>query len=207
MGCKTQTGLACAIVICLLFGCTSGVPRVSRKETAVDLIVKTVPRGARLYINSDPAGQAPARVRVPCVVYYQEKGDPEYTQRSVLAGTVENSLALAGYTICVPICLVTWPYGLLVGFLAGDRDTMLAPVTVAKRVPQHARVLHRLYARVESTRIVNVVPRDSATIELSAEWEDAVVRRPLDLRWFLKDPDAPPPAAPPELTLVPDTDD
>jgi hypothetical protein len=204
---KMRTGLACAVVICFLLGCSAGAPRLSRKETAVELIVKTVPCKARLYINSSPAGQAPARVRIPCVVYYQTKGDPAYTPGSVFAGTLENSLAILGYAVSTPICLVTWPYGFFVGAVTGDRDTMLAPLTAARRVPEHARALKRLYARTDSTRILNVVPRDSATVELSAEWEDTVVRRPVDLRWFVKDPYALPPAPPPELTLVPDTDD
>ena len=207
MRCREKKGIAGAILACFLLGCGPGVPAVKRRQMQIDLTVKTVPEGARVYVNSDPMGRSPARVSLPCVVSYREKGDRLFSRRAAWFGTLKTSAAILGTSLSVPVCLVTWPYGLLMGAIAGDRETMLLPVTAARGVCRQAKNLKQVTGRAEATEILHVGPLAGSTVELSAEWEDRVVRRCIDLGWFVRDPSPTSPGPAAEVTLIPDTSD
>lgn len=196
-----------AILICFLFGCGSGMRALREEERRLDLVVNTYPPGADVFVNSDYIGKSPAKAYIPCKVFIQEKGARTFTTGSMCAATMKNSLGILGYGLCAPAAVLMWPYGLLAGAVIHDKDVMLLPITVMKRIPEVVDEMKQYYERAERTRVVRVVPADASAIELSAEWNGKVGRRNIDLGWFIKDPVGASSGGTHEITLILDTDD
>ena len=61
------------VLLCFLCGCGSSIREFRQEDTDLDLVVRTVPTGADVYVNSDYMGKSPAEVHIPCTVFIQEK--------------------------------------------------------------------------------------------------------------------------------------
>jgi len=207
MICRDSRRIAGAILVCLLFGCSTGMRELRQEEAELHLVVKTSPAGADVFVNSDYIGKSPAKAHIPCRLFIQEQGAYTFTKDFIYAATMKGSLGIFGYGLCTPAALFMWPYGLLVGVVAKEKDAMLLPFAVMKKIPECVDEMKVYYERAETTRVVRVTPRDATGIELSAEWNGRVGRRTIDLGWFIKDPMEASSRGPREITLILDTDD